>query len=474
MKKKQHNLAIEILKNNRRNALRGLLNDPVKTRRLKIRAKALVARGSTAQSDLENEDFKPLLEAFPCWCVTTYAISGSIPMKPGIFDVVIIDEASQCDIASCFPILYRAKRAVIVGDDKQLPHLSFLEKAKEQSFLTQYEIPNKYQLIWRFRTNSMFDLANYYSTNSVLLDEHFRSSKPIIDFSNKEFYANRIRIMNRSTDFRGVLEVNYVYDGKVDYAVTKNLPEAEEVVKRIHQLITDNEHDNPDNPMTIGVISPFRAQVELIKRSIMQVLSDTIIKKYKIEVGTAHTFQGDERDIMILSWAIAGNSHSQSLTFLQRPNLFNVAITRARKKLICFISKDPKTLPDGLLRSYMEYMLEYEENSKNLDKLNTDIYKNDFEKEVAQALRENGVEVRAGVEVAGFSTDLLINLPQKDQIILEIDGVEDSIKSSQTFIKKEKILERSVFKVIRLSFREWQNSKPASIDRILSNLPKEE
>ena len=140
--------------------------------------------------------------------------------------------------------------------------------------------------------------------------------------------------MNKTTDFKDVLEVNYVYDGKVDYAVTRNLPEAEAVVQRIHELITDNEHDDPDNPQTIGVISPFRAQVELIKHSIMQVLSDSVIRKYKIEVGTAHTFQGDERDIMVLSWAIAGNSHSQSLTFLQRPNLFNVAITRARASLI--------------------------------------------------------------------------------------------------------------------------------------------
>ena len=470
LKKKQRNLAIEILKNKRRNSLKDLLNDPVKRRRLITHSKALTAHRKSAQDTLEEEDFKPLLDAFPCWCVTTYAISGSIPMKPGLFDVVIIDEASQCDIASCFPLLYRAKRAVIVGDDKQLPHLSFLEKAKEQSFLTQYEIPSKYQLIWRFRTNSMFDLANYYSMTPVLLDEHFRSSKPIIDFSNKEFYGNRIRIMNRSTDFKGVLEVNYVYDGKVDYAVTKNMPEAEEVVKKIHELITDNEHDDPDNPQTIGVISPFRAQVELIKRSIMQVLSDSVIRKYKIEVGTAHTFQGDERDIMILSWAIAGNSHSQSLTFLQRPNLFNVAITRARKKLICFISKDPKTLQEGLLRSYMEYMLEYEEGSKTQKKLNTDVYKNDFEKEVAKALKENGVEVRAGVEVAGFSTDLLINLPKKEQIILEIDGVEDSIKSPQTNIKKQTILERCGFKVIRLSYREWLNSKTASMDRIMSNL----
>ena len=324
LKKKQRNLAIEILKNKRRNSLKDLLNDPIKRRRLITHSKALVSHKQSAQAMLESEDFKPLLDAFPCWCVTTYAISGSVPMKPGLFDVVIIDEASQCDIASCFPILYRAKRAVIVGDDKQLPHLSFLEKAKEQSFLTQYEIPSKYQLIWHFRTNSMFDLANYYSMTPVLLDEHFRSSKPIIDFSNKEFYGNKIRIMNKTTYYKGVLEVEYVYDGKVDYAVTRNLPEAEAVVQKVHSLIIDNEHDNPDNPQSIGIISPFRAQVELIKHSLMQVLSDTIIKKYKIDVGTAHTFQGDERDIMILSWAIAGNSHSQSLTFLQRPNLFNV------------------------------------------------------------------------------------------------------------------------------------------------------
>ena len=476
LKKKQKNLAIEILKNKRRNSLKDLLNDPIKRRRLITHSKALVSHKQSAQAMLESEDFKPLLDAFPCWCVTTYAISGSVPMKPGLFDVVIIDEASQCDIASCFPILYRAKRAVIVGDDKQLPHLSFLEKAKEQSFLTQYEIPNKYQLIWHFRTNSMFDLANYYSMTPVLLDEHFRSSKPIIDFSNREFYGNKIRIMNKSTDYKGVLEVEYVYDGKVDYAVTRNLPEAEAVVQKVHSLITDNEHDDPDNPQTIGIISPFRAQVELIKHSLMQVLSDSVIKKYKIEVGTAHTFQGDERDIMILSWAIAGNSHSQSLTFLQRPNLFNVAITRARKKLICFISKDPKTLQEGLLRSYMEYMLEYADDSKTQEKLNTDVYKNDFEKEVAKAFREVGVEVRAGVEVAGFSTDLLLKLPKSEEnpnpeaIILEIDGVEDSIKIPQTNIKKQTILERTGFKVERLSFREWHNSKNACIDRIMTGL----
>lgn len=199
MKQKQKRLAIDILKCKRRQALKGLMQDPVKRQRLFVHSKSLVERKKNLQNRLlETEDFKPLLEAFPCWCVTTYAVSGSLPMKPGLFDVVIIDEASQCDIASCFPILFRAKKAVVVGDDKQLPHLSFLEKAKEQSFLSQYGITDRYQLMWRFRTNSMFDLANYYSMHPVLLDEHFRSLPPIINYSNKEFYGGRIKVMRRN------------------------------------------------------------------------------------------------------------------------------------------------------------------------------------------------------------------------------------------------------------------------------------
>ena len=83
-------------------------------------------------------------------------------------DLLVVDEAGQTSPEIAAASFSLAKKAVIVGDDKQLPHLSFLEKAKEQSFLSQYNIPDKYQLMWRFRTNSMFDLANYYSTNPVV------------------------------------------------------------------------------------------------------------------------------------------------------------------------------------------------------------------------------------------------------------------------------------------------------------------
>ncbi len=467
LKKKQKRLAIDILKTKRRQALKGLMQDPVKRQRLFVHSKSLVERKRNLQNRLlETEDFRPLLEAFPCWCVTTYAVSGSLPMKPGLFDVVIIDEASQCDIASCFPILYRAKKAVVVGDDKQLPHLSFLEKAKEQSFLSQYGINDRYQLMWRFRTNSMFDLANYYSMHPVLLDEHFRSLPPIINFSNKEFYGGRIRVMRRNDNTRKVLETVVVPDGKVDFDATRNLPEIEALVKRLHEIVVEDERKNPDKPVTIGIISPFRAQVEQLKISVAKVLSEYMMEKHQIEIGTAHTFQGDERDIILTSWAYANNSFPQSLIFLQKPNLFNVAITRAKYQVINFISKDPRELPEGLLRSYLSYVQEYEDrySLRTADNFDENIYKNNFEKEVAQAFRDLGHEVSCGVEIAGLSTDLVID----NKFVVECDGVEDKISSKISNMKKQAIIERSGLKVSRISLREWSYSPKACIDRIIN------
>ncbi len=467
MKKKQKRLAIDILKTKRRAALKGLMQDSVKRQRLFVHSKSLVERRQNLQNRLlETEDFKPLLEAFPCWCVTTYAASGSLPLKPGLFDVVIIDEASQCDIASCFPVLFRAKKAVVVGDDKQLPHLSFLEKAKEQSFLSQYGITDRYQLMWRFRTNSMFDLANYYSMHPVLLDEHFRSLPPIINYSNKEFYGGRIRVMRRNDNSRKVLETVVVSDGKVDFDATRNLPEIEALVKRLHEIVVEDERKNSEHPVSIGIISPFRAQVEQLKISVAKVLSEHMIEKHQIEIGTAHTFQGDERDIILISWAYANNSFPQSLIFLQKPNLFNVAITRARYQMINFISKNPRELPEGILRNYLGFVQEYEDhyNMQSSDEFDENIYKNSFEREVADAFRQIGHEVVCGVEIAGLSADLLVD----NKFVVECDGVEDNKVCRLSNMKKQTIIERSGLKVSRISQREWQYSPKACIDRIIN------
>ena len=311
----------------------------------------------------------------------------------------------------------------------------------------------------------MFDLADYYSMNSVMLDEHFRSLPPIINFSNHEFYNDRIRVMRKDKPDENVLELVEVVDGKVDFDATRNLPEIEALVKRLHEIIIEDERKNPDNPVTVGIISPFRAQVEQLKVSVSKVLSDYMIKKHQIEIGTAHTFQGDERDIMMISWAVADNSYTQSLMFMQKANLFNVAITRGRNKVINFVSRNPRELPDGHFRNYVSYMQNYQDKKQAVlsGEIDENIYKNSLEREVADKIRELDHRVVAGAEIAGLSADLLVD----DKFVIEIDGVDDKTKSHISNMKKQAIIERSGFKVKRITFREWQYSPKACLDRVL-------
>ncbi|MEI8377413.1 MAG: AAA domain-containing protein [bacterium] len=469
LKRKQRNLAVDILKNQRRNSLKRVIGDQVKRQRLIVHSKALIERKKNLQNRLlEEEDFRPLLETFPCWSTTTYAISESLPLKPGMFDVAIIDEASQCDIASCFPVLFRAKKAIIVGDDKQLSHLSFLEKSKEQSFLSQHAIPDRYQLMWRFRTNSMFDLANYYSVNPVLLDEHFRSLPPIINFSNEEFYGGRIRIMNKNTDVKDTLELHVIKDAKVDLDTTRNMAETEAVLKRLSEIIAQEK--DLKKPSSIGIISPFRGQVDQIKKAVSQILDDRVVERHQIEIGTAHTFQGDEKDIIMLSFTLAENSHFQSLTFLQKPNLFNVAITRAKKKTIVFVSKDPKDLSQGLLRRYLDYIKEQLKKEQRQTVIGTqdieeNIYNNIFEKEVAKACKKEGYNVMTGFDTAGYKIDIVISEGDK-KLGIECDGLEDEGQRPTNQIKKQFILERCGWKILRVSAREWHYSQKVCLDKI--------
>ena len=166
-----------------------------------------------------------------------------------------------------------------------------------------------------------------------------------------------------------------------------------------------------------------------------------------------------------MSWAFAPNSFPQSLTFLQKPNLFNVAITRARNKVINFVSRDPKDIQEGLFRDYMSYIEEYNNRKMAVEnsEIDENIYKNKLEREIAGQLRELGHDVKAGVDIAGLSADLLVD----DKFIVEVDGVEDKSPLRMSNMKKQSILERCGFKVNRITYREWQYSNKACIDRVL-------
>ncbi len=273
---------------------------------------------------------------FSCWAVTSLSARGKIPFVPGYFDLVVIDEASQCDIASALPLLFRAKRAVIIGDPMQLRHISSVTKKKE------IELQKKYGLLdsrasWMYSVNSLYDVAASVASASDIVNllDHHRSHGDIIEFSNHHFYNGNLRVATRYAQLKrpsnkgpGVIWQDV--KGRTIRAVgggISNPKEVEAVIEALHDLLVVRKYEG-----TVGVVTPFRAQAQLIQKSVADSseLSGVALKA-QLLVDTVHKFQGDERDVMMFSPVISDETPAGALSFLRsNGNLFNVAITRAR------------------------------------------------------------------------------------------------------------------------------------------------
>ncbi|MGI6681486.1 MAG: AAA domain-containing protein [Bdellovibrionota bacterium] len=273
----------------------------------------------------------------PCWAVTSLSAKSKVPFKPGIFDLVVIDEASQCDIASALPMLYRAKRAVIIGDPRQLSHISTISKVQDLSLLQKYNV----DMGWSYSANSLYMIASSRSSPEqiVKLRDHHRSFSDIIEFSNKEFYEGKLRVatnydtLNRPKNIElGIRWIDVVGQTiRPHNGSAYNDLEVAKIVEEIERLVIDDDYKG-----TIGVVTPFKAQAEKIERAVSKnpELRNALIKNNFL-VDTVHKFQGDERDLIFFSPVISEGMNQGALAFLKNTgNLFNVAITRARAVLV--------------------------------------------------------------------------------------------------------------------------------------------
>lgn len=284
--------------------------------------------------------FPEVVGTLSCWAVTSLAARGRIPLDPGFFDLLVIDEASQCDIASVLPLLFRAKAAVIIGDPNQLKHISTLSARQDQHLLAKHELIEEHAG-WGYSVNSLFHLAcNLCSSEDIInLRDHHRSHADIIGFSNDQFYEGRLRIATRYDKLnlpnrdepavRWRTVVGHVRRPASSGA--QNDDEAKAVVEEIRRLVLYNGYRG-----TVGVVTPFRAQANRI-RDLMTKAEDLAphVSASDLLVDTAHRFQGDERDVMVFSPVVSEGISDTALGFLRgNRNLFNVAITRARAALV--------------------------------------------------------------------------------------------------------------------------------------------
>lgn len=300
-----------------------------------------------------------------CMAITSLSAKGRIPFQPGIFDIVVFDEASQCDIASALPLLYRAKRAVVIGDPNQLSHISTIHKKEDQRLLDKYGLLGEFN-DWAYSYNSLYDLASGLTLGRGVIDlrDHYRSHADIINFSNETFYEGRLRIATKYDQLKRInksdpgirwIDVKGKAEKPPSGSGALNKAEAEAVAKELRRLVEIGYSG------TVGVVSPFRAQANLINQIVSSdkdLLTD--LGKLDFLCDTVHKFQGDERDIMLFSPVVSPGIPSGSLLFLKKTgNLFNVAITRARAILIV-VGNNAHTLSSGV--QYMEMFAKYVNN----------------------------------------------------------------------------------------------------------------
>jgi len=281
-----------------------------------------------------------LLSHFPGWAVTNLSIGSRLPLFAGMFDLALMDEASQSDIPSALPILFRAKRAGVVGDPNQLTHTSKLSVGKETLLRKRVGLSSFEDLKYSYTATSLYDLfAQSSHVNPIFLESTYRSVDSIAQYSNTTFYDGRLRVATESSRMKvpagtatGIHWTD-INNGEVKSAGGSGCFCSEEVtavVTLVGTILKDNRFQG-----TLGVVTPFRQQANRIQDAIYEYgLLFEDLDRVRFHVDTSHGFQGDEKDVMIFSLCAGPDMPRGSRAFLRETgNLFNVAVSRARAVL---------------------------------------------------------------------------------------------------------------------------------------------
>ena len=365
-------------------------------------------------------------EAVPAWIMPLHRIWDTVDPSPGMFDVIIVDEASQCGFEA-IPLFYLGRKILVVGDDKQIspaavgaPQIA-INRLMEQ-YLYDFKFKASFDMV-----GSLFAHAKLrYGVHRIALREHFRCMPEIIRFSNDLCYSDTplIPLRQYGTDRLKPLEKVYVKNGYREGSESRviNRPEAEAIVNKIVELCQDERYKDK----TMGVIVlQGKAQGGLIERGLLERLGAEKMDNRRLICGDPYSFQGDERDVIFLSMVAAPNETigPMSKGFYERS--FNVAASRARDQMWLFHSVTQKDLSDSclrkrLLKHFEEIQIQeiagifIDDLRRQSERANRSIEKPPhpfdswFEVDVALEIANKGYRVIPQLEIAGKFIDLVI------------------------------------------------------------------
>nr|WP_242687736.1 MULTISPECIES: AAA domain-containing protein [unclassified Actinopolyspora] len=296
------------------------------------------------------------------WAVTNHSVRR-FPYSPGLFDLVIVDESSQCSIPQVLPALYRAKRALIIGDPMQLAPVVTLTQSGEDEARRETGVDGGWLEEQRrtYHRHSAFHAFRKISGGSLLLDEHFRCHPRIAAVSNENFYGRQLTVLTdvrkqRRLDRAPVMwsHVSGRAQQQRDGSWT-NREEVSRVQDSVRYLLEQLPADGD-----VGVVTPFTAQAKLLH----QWCEDD----ERVQIGTVHQFQGSERDAIVFSLVAGPGMRPGTLRWLNsQRNLWNVAISRARSHLIVVGDRDEWRAQGGIGGRIAEIAEGADERSDEVD-----------------------------------------------------------------------------------------------------------
>jgi very-short-patch-repair endonuclease len=273
------------------------------------------------------------------WCSTLKSVRASFPLEPCLFDYVIFDEASQVDLPSAAPALYRARKAIIVGDSMQLNHIAGITQGIDRQLAITCGLIDEEEL---YPTRIRYTDVSLYSSaerslvqRPILLANHYRSDDEIISLCNQIFYSGQLRVRTRLNTHRlppgfkaGVQWID-VAGEVVRHPSGSRVNELE--IRAVCNVLERVMLEVKETRLTIGVVTPYSRQQAALEAAITSRISPQAIKKHDVKILTAHKFQGSEKDIMIFSAVLAAQGNANSDRWYNiNPQLLNVALSRAR------------------------------------------------------------------------------------------------------------------------------------------------
>lgn len=437
-----------------------------------------IGKGTGVRADIHRSNARAHMDkcrsAIPAWIMPFYRVAETVGDRPELYDVVIVDEASQSGPEAC-ALLYMAKRCIIVGDDKQIsPDAVGIVRAQVDQLMEQYlhdiEIRDSFDV-----ESSLFSQAQIrFGGGRVRLKEHFRCMPEIIRFSNDLCYRDEPLLPLRQFQSKRLdpIVVRHVANGfrEGEGGRVRNLAEATAIAEAIVACANNPAYSQK----TMGVISLLgEEQANLIRGLVIARLDAREMEKRELTFGDAYTFQGDERDVIFLSMVAAPNVRNATLADKKAERRFNVATSRARDQVWLFHSVTTADLNTADIR---HRLLSYYLNPEAPPPLDPDWAKceSKFESIVGRIIHERGYRVIPQFEPfgpGGKRLDFVVE-GSASKLAVECDGDEYHSSPEQIHddLVRQRQLERCQWTFWRLRASEFYANREKAMTSLWRKL----